>query len=145
MNKIRRFFQISLKDKFLLIKTYFLLWTVRLMLWVFKIQRIINFAEKIGSSTNNKSISIKRIVCAVNSTSPYVPRASCLTRSLVAKILFMQYGYKSEIKIGVAKDDDGELNAHAWVEVNNKTVIGSSEIEYTPILTDLNKCSIKID
>lgn len=145
MNKIRRFFQISLEDKFLLIKTYFLLWTVRLMLWIFKIHRIINFTEKVGSSTKNNSLSIEKIVWAVNSTSPYVPKASCLTRSLVARILFKQNGYKSEIKIGVAKDENGKLNAHAWVEIDDKTVIGGSQIEYTPILTDLNKCSLKID
>jgi len=145
MNKVFRFFQISLDDKSLLMKTYFLLWTVRLMLWIFKIQRIVNFTERIGSSTKDNPISVKKIVYAVNSTSPYVPKASCLTRSLVARILLKQYGYKSEIKIGVAKGDDGQLNAHAWVEVNNKTVIGASDIEYTPILTDLNKYSLKLD
>ena len=145
MNKVFIFFQISLEDKFLLMKTYFLLWNVRLMLWIFKIQRIVNFTERIGSSTKQKTLSIKKIVWAVNSTSPYVPKASCLTRSLVARILLKQYGYKSEIKIGVTKDDEGQLNAHAWVEVDNKTVIGASDIEYTPILTDLNKYSLKLD
>jgi hypothetical protein len=114
------------------------------MLWLFKIQTIIKFTKKIGSSTT-KHISIGKIVWAVNSTSLFVPRASCLTRSIVARILLEKYNYKSEIKIGVAKDDNGHFNAHAWVEVENKTVIGQSEVEYIPILKDLNKCSIKLD
>lgn len=144
MNMLYRFWKISFNDKIFLIRTYFLVWIIRLMLWVFKIQTILKFSEKI-SSTNDKVISIDKIVWAVNSTSIYVPKASCLTRSIVAKTILERYNYKSEIKIGVAKDDEGHLNAHAWVEVANKTVIGGSGIEYTPILADLNKCSIKLD
>ncbi len=140
MNKVLKFQKLNREDKYLLIKTYLMLWIVRLMLWVFKVQTILSFSEKY-ISPNKNHISIQKIVWAINSTSPYVPRASCLTRSIVSKDLFKQYGYESEIKIGVAKDEKGHLNAHAWVEIRSETVIGHSEVDYTPILKDLNEYS----
>jgi hypothetical protein len=49
------------------------------------------------------------------------------------QILLAGQNYPSNIKIGISKDN-GEFEAHAWLEVDDKIVLGESEIEYTPIL-----------
>lgn len=65
--------------------------------------------------------------------SPYTPKATCLNRALAAKILLSQYHYPSHVKIGVSRNE-GEFEAHAWLEANNKLILGQSEKNYIPIL-----------
>jgi hypothetical protein len=45
------------------------------------------------------------------------------------------YGYASELRIGVAKGEQGELEAHAWVEYQGKVIIGglSTLSRYVPL------------
>ena len=64
--------------------------------------------------------------------SDYVPRATCLTQAITAQILLYRHNHPSKLKIGVLKNDDFE--AHAWLEINDKIVLGESEKKYIPIL-----------
>ncbi|MDR9382499.1 MAG: lasso peptide biosynthesis B2 protein [Natronomonas sp.] len=56
-------------------------------------------------------------------TDAYIPiYFSCLMRALVGERLFAVNGYRTQIHLGVAKDD--EFEAHAWVERRGEIVIG---------------------
>ena len=79
-------------------------------------------------------VSLEKLVWAVNVASKYSPKSTCLTRSITGYILFSSYGYSTKIKIGVSKSDEGNLDAHAWLENNNNVVIGESKKKYTTIL-----------
>ena len=57
--------------------------------------------------------TIARIVAA---TASYVPRATCLTRSITLFSMLRRRGYAIVLRIGVRKGDSGSLDAHAWVE-----------------------------
>jgi hypothetical protein len=57
--------------------------------------------------------------------SRYVPAATCLTRALVTLVLFERYGHVGHLRIAVAKNPGGNLEAHAWVESHGHIVIGS--------------------
>jgi len=52
---------------------------------------------------------------------------------LVLRHILQRRGLASEIVIGVQKQDDGSIKAHAWVERNGKVLIGggSSPFRYT--------------
>ncbi len=76
---------------------------------------------------------MEKLTWAVEVMSIYTPRATCLTRALAAQILLARYHYSSNIKIGVSKNE-GEFEAHAWLEANDRIILGESETEYTPIL-----------
>jgi hypothetical protein len=72
---------------------------------------------------------------AVRSAARFVPAASCLTQAIAAQVLLAFHGEKTCLRIGVAKDEKGEFKAHAWIESQNRIIIGgtsSAEI-YTPI------------
>lgn len=73
------------------------------------------------------------LIWAVQVSSHYVPRTTCLTNALTGHSLLSQYGYPSLVKIGVGKSSEGEFEAHAWLEYEGKVVIGESEEEYVPI------------
>ncbi len=66
---------------------------------------------------------------------------SCFPQALVGKMLLERRGYPANIRIGVIKDADGSLRAHAWVERDGIVVIGGpvAHVEkYTP-LPDLDR------
>ncbi|NEQ84407.1 MAG: lasso peptide biosynthesis B2 protein, partial [Moorea sp. SIO2I5] len=48
----------------------------------------------------------------------------CLARALTSYTLMVQYGYVPQLRIGVAKGESGQLEAHAWVENQGLVVIG---------------------
>jgi hypothetical protein len=64
-----------------------------------------------------------------------VPGATCLSQALAAQTLFLRQGYPAELHIGVAKNETGQLEAHAWVESEGQVVIGDLQnlSRYTPL------------
>lgn len=53
----------------------------------------------------------------------------CLTQALVVQLLFKRRKIPADLHIGVAKDSNGQLEAHAWVESDGVVVIGGSETD----------------
>lgn len=58
--------------------------------------------------------------------------AACLPRALAVQALLRRRGVPSRLCLGVARDGRS-LFAHAWLEVDNKRVIGEIERTFTPI------------
>jgi len=56
-----------------------------------------------------------------------LPKRPCLTQALVLQYLLLRRGDAlAELHIGVAKGEDGELLAHAWIERGGRVLIGGS-------------------
>jgi len=54
-----------------------------------------------------------------------LPERPCLTQALVLQYLLLRRGDDAaELHIGVAKGEDGTLQAHAWVERGGRVLIG---------------------
>ena len=133
---ITSFLRLPGRDRKLLLETLFLMMKVRLMLWVLPFSHIQkSFLE---TPINKHDIPLERLIWAVKVSSHYVPRATCLTNALTGQSLFLKHGYPCMIKIGVGKSDEGEFEAHAWLEYGDEVVIGESEKEYVP-LVNFNK------
>lgn len=133
MGIIRSFLKLSFDDKSILIKSFLLLWIVRIMLWILPfsvIQKILSRFTVISGESH--TIPLEKLTWAVAVMSRYVPKATCLTRALTGQILLAGENYKSNIKIGVSKGE-GNFEAHAWLESDNKIVLGESEVEFTSI------------
>lgn len=129
---VLNFFKLPNRDKTLLLKTLFLMIKVRLMLWVLPFSSIQKSVTDV-KPTNKENITLNNLIWAVNVSSHYVPRATCLTNALTGYSLLSQHGYTSLIKIGVGKSFEGEFEAHAWLEYKDKVVIGESEKEYVSL------------
>lgn len=141
MRRIRRFSELSVTKRWLLIKAAFLLEMIKLaMRFVpFKVlRRLVDEAGKvpIGRGVARGS-SVGEIAWAVNTASLHIPgEKTCLTQALAAQVLLTRQGYLSLLHIGVFKDQSGELQAHAWVECEHEVVIGGHELErYTTLMT----------
>lgn len=71
---------------------------------------------------------------AVRAASRRVPRASCLTQALALRALMARESLASDLHIGVARDEDGRFEAHAWLEADGRVLIGGGELErFTPL------------
>ncbi len=137
MTIIHSFLKLNNKTKWLLIKALSIMWIVRIMLWIFSFTRIQRIIKRFSSKSRENKIPLKKITWAIQVMSRFIPRATCLVRALAGQILLSQYGYDSNIKIGVSRDK-GEFEAHAWLEYGNYVVLGESEIDYVPIM-DISK------
>jgi hypothetical protein len=69
-----------------------------------------------------------------------VPGATCLTQAFAAQLLLARAGYRSQMRIGVAKDEQGQFIAHAWLISNDRVVVGGSseDLRRYVSLTDLS-------
>lgn len=67
---------------------------------------------------------LSRVARCVGAASRFVPKATCLTQAMVAMLLLNNRGQCVQLRIGVALDDGGVLEAHAWVESGGRVVIG---------------------
>ncbi|MBE9569428.1 MAG: lasso peptide biosynthesis B2 protein [Proteobacteria bacterium] len=129
MKQILKFFRVPPTDRYLLVKSTFLLGVIRLGLSLLPLKRLLGLVgsvkhelTEVSSAGNN--ISSNQIVWAVEVASRYVPFATCLTRALVVQMLFAREGYPAHLCIGVAKSKDDRLEAHAWVESEGRIVTG---------------------
>ena len=81
----------------------------------------------------------RRVPWRVSTVARLIPGATCLTQALATQLLLARAGHTSQIRIGVAKGDSGNLAAHAWVVIDETVLIGGSPAEiggYT-VLTEL--------
>jgi len=39
-------------------------------------------------------------------------------------VLLLLYGFAPEHRIGVAKEEDGEISAHSWLKLDDDVIIG---------------------
>ncbi len=76
-----------------------------------------------------KHVYIKNIAVNVASASRYVPRATCLTQALAAFVLLKSSTFPATFRIGVARNEFGNFEAHAWTESDGIVVIGGSKSE----------------
>ncbi len=116
-------------DRQLLIKAALLVSAVRLGLWILPFQIVLRMLEVQKKKTAafeeaNPAASLDRCIWAVKAASQYLPAATCLTQALAAKTLLTKKGYPADLRIGVLKTKEGQLEAHAWVESDGKIVIG---------------------
>ncbi len=61
---------------------------------------------------------------AVSSAARFVPGATCLVRALAAQWILHRSGRRAALRIGVAQHANGTVDAHAWVECDDGSLVG---------------------
>ncbi|GAX39658.1 hypothetical protein NIES4075_06140 [Tolypothrix sp. NIES-4075] len=128
MKHLSKFIKLAYQEKKLLINTFFLLILVRLGLWLLSFKTLQQLLSSISNAKpkcqEKDHISIDKIIWAVEVSSHYMPGVKCLARALTCQLFMSRHGYTSNLCIGVAKGQEGELKAHAWLENQGQVVIG---------------------
>ena len=137
MRQIQKYATLLRADPRLLLAAAFWLCLGRLALLALPFQDILRKIESINGSGTvaAQPAAAARIVWAVDTASRYLPgMGTCLPRALAAAVLLRRAGLPAQVRVGVARGEDGSPEAHAWVECGGQVVIGCSELErYTLI------------
>ena len=119
-----------------LVRAAALVCSVRLALWIVpfaRLPRVVKFLAR-PRLARQSYYSSDQLSWAVRAISRYVPRATCLVQAMVLHIMLRQEGLPSRIRIGVSQGA-GHFEAHAWVECQDRVVIGDSGLQrYTPMM-----------
>lgn len=138
---LRTVFHLTLGEYLLAIVALPLVVAVRCALWVLPSRLIVRGVSRVESMRDvevvNPRVSAATIVWAVEAMSRRVPRASCLTQALAAKLLFRVFGLRSQLCLGVARRADGSFRAHAWLERGGRPILGGTGIQSMVLLPAL--------
>lgn len=129
MRPLPSFFTLSRPNRRLAVRTTLLMVAISCALRVLPFATVQRLVLRLSRPARNapRSLSPAQIinrVGAVRMASRVVPGSTCLRQALAAQVLLGRAGQASQVRIGVARGDLGELEAHAWLEVNGQVVIG---------------------
>jgi hypothetical protein len=126
MRHLKRLASLPRQEQSLLLRALALVVVIRLGLWLlpFSVVQRLPSAKIRAAKTIH---SVDQMVWAIKIASRCLPGATCLTQALAARVLLARFGYKSRVEIGVAKDEQGRFEAHAWLAVGEKVVICGPE------------------
>lgn len=133
---VRKFFALPIRKKCGVLSAWIVLILVRIGLWCLPFPRLLKLVAFLSGKRpvdRPPSADADDIAWAVNAASRFVPKPTCFTRALALNALLSRHGLASQIKIGIAKDANGGLKSHAWVEYDGRVIIG--------YLTDLSDFS----
>ncbi len=121
-----KFFFLRRQEQSALVKALLLLWACRLGLWLLPFKTLRGLLAKISFFSKCDPAKTDTIIWAVAVGSRYVPAATCLTQALAGQVLLNRHDAPALLCIGVAKDEQGVFQAHAWVESQGRILMGNS-------------------
>jgi hypothetical protein len=128
MRALRKLWRSTSRDRLLLLKSVTLVILIRVGLRALPFSILLRvlgwLKDPLTHASKTNPTSMRKIAWAVTVASRRVPDASCLTQALATQVLLGRLGYASALRIGVAKDLQGQLEAHAWVESDGTIIIG---------------------
>ena len=128
MQRMLRIIQLSRYEWLLLFRATLWVIVLRLALWVVPFPVLLRHIDHLvlPATAQDADLPLGRISRTVRRVSRYVPGASCLTQALATQVLLARHSIASTLQIGVAKDEHGKFQAHAWVEHEGRIIIGGT-------------------
>jgi hypothetical protein len=123
VKQLRAFARLRHHDQRLLLEAFISLAICRARLFVQNIEKLQAWASRAGHGAN----AVDRLAWAVEVASRRIPGTTCLCRALALQRLLAKNGHRSELRIGVEKDNDG-FGAHAWLVHSGQVLIGGSQL-----------------
>ncbi len=135
MVALRRLLQLSNDDRWLLLRAFAAVASASLAVRLLPAPTVLkNLAVDVPLPRQRQARNAERVAWAVTVAARYIPGSKCLVQAIAGRNLLAKYGIDSQIRIGVAKDSKNWLSAHAWVEVEGKTIIGGHTAVYAALI-----------
>jgi hypothetical protein len=131
VHPLRRFLQLGGADRRLVAITFPVVAFVRIALSILPFRLLHRFVARFtrgcAGRTPSAAVPAERITWAVSAVAHRIPRATCLTQALAATLLLAWRGHPAILRLGVARQEDGRLQAHAWLESGGVILLGEPE------------------
>jgi Transglutaminase-like superfamily len=137
LRSLSNFFSLAIPEKWLLIKTFFILLFLKTSLVILPFamfKKMYKALLNIRSGNSFTEIEIEKLVFYTKAISANVPLGfTCLPQALTLKY-YLRRDVQVQVIIGV--NTETSFKAHAWVEKNKNYLIGDLPFEtYTPLWT----------
>lgn len=132
MSRVKKFLELSGADKRTFLAALYGLPKVDVQLRLYGFEKTLAKLQRIPLAPEDKASDPAtyptRTSLLVNAAARFLfRREACLQRSLMLWFLLRKKGIESELKIGVATEDQ-KLQAHAWLEIDGAAVNESPHI-----------------
>jgi len=127
---IDKFLSLPGTDQQILVTSLVVLTLIRVGLWIIPfrmLQRLLGYLFSPPKKAKQPSLPPEKVAWAVRAASRYVPSATCLAQALTVQALLTHHGIRSDLAIGVAREGESPITAHAWLEINGVVIIGGQE------------------
>jgi hypothetical protein len=127
--QLRNFLRRSREERWCLFTALFWVACIRAGLWLlpFRIVRpIVESASRNPGPDVANELVAAQITWAISNAARFVPRATCVTQALAARILLARRGLASEVCYGGGRLQ-GRIIAHAWLESGGRVIVGGGE------------------
>lgn len=128
--RINTFLKMDTRDKLILIEAFILSGIVRAIIFFIPFNRIKKYIGTYNSESPEETESscyemIKKVAWAVALVSNYTPwESKCLVQALTAQKMLKKRHIYSTLYLGVAREGENKLNAHAWLRSGRVLVTG---------------------
>lgn len=128
MGKISKFFRLNGSEKLLFCRAVYLLIHSRVALHRQPFQTLVD-----GHSTSNFSdhlqasepIPVDNLIRLLAAACRFIPLTTCLSRAMAGQRLLTTCGHSPILHIGVARERNRNLEAHAWLSLDGKIILGN--------------------
>ncbi len=130
MNLLKKFIKIPGRDKLLFLIALTLSFFVKIVVFTIPLRWYSKFLTNrkqhtIPRNKSNETETIRDIARAVNRCSRHAPwKTKCLVDAVTAKLLLRWHGISSTMFLGVNKDEEKNLTAHAWLKCGEIFITG---------------------
>lgn len=128
MLKIYKFLQLPLPEKRVFLQAAGYLFYFRMSLKFRNLPKVLDDAKRKSLNSNiiqGKRLPVRTISKHIEKAARYVPFSTCLSKALTGLVILTRYGYQPRLHIGVARGAQARFEAHAWLSVNDETVLCS--------------------
>jgi hypothetical protein len=128
--RVRLFLALSVSEQFLLFAALAIVAVVRTLLWLLPSRVSLRLVRRMSGLAAHappaRRPSVECIAWTVRAASRVVPGATCLTQAAAAQLLLWYYGHDSTLCLGVAKSTGADFLAHAWIEHEQRVLVGGA-------------------
>lgn len=128
--KIRNFRNINTKDKLLFFEAFLLCGIARVIILLIPFKKIKKYIGRYSQESPQEINTlhyktIRRVAWAVNIASKYTPwESKCFVQALVAQYMLKKRKIYSTLYLGIAKNGENGISAHAWLRSGKVFVTG---------------------
>ena len=102
-NIIRKYSKLAKKERIELVNIYSFFLKVRIRLWITSYSKTRKWCVEQMKHHHAQKLERDSLLRLINMASRFVPKATCLTKALVANFYLTQHGYSNRLIIGVKK------------------------------------------
>ena len=114
-----------------MIRAFVWLAAIRIGLWTLPFPTLRRILRRLARGRErgeaSEQVPASRVAWAVRAASRCVPQANCLPQALTLQVMLTRMGETAHLQIGAARSEDGQFEAHAWVECQGSIVLGGSD------------------